>query len=317
MRPSAPDLVYGPVPSRRLGRSLGVDLVPFKTCSFDCVYCQLGRTTNLTITRSDYVPVDAVLDELREKLKSAPDYVGLAGSGEPTLHAGIGGVIRGIKAMTSVPVAVLTNGSLLWLPEVRDALSAADVVMPSLDAGDARLFARVNRPHPSIEFETMVRGLVDFTRSFSGEVWLEVLLVDRWTGTEQEVRKIAALVREIGPTRVQLNSVARPAADPDARAVALRKLEQWTALFDVPAEVVHQAPEPRVRPKEHPTEQVVLTLLGRRPCTVSDIAHGLGVHRNEVIKHLSSLRVRSKVRALRRGDEVFFEASRDTPDHLG
>jgi len=147
--------VYGPVHSRRLGRSLGVDLVPFKTCSYDCVYCQLGRTTQKTIDLREYVPVDAVLRELAEGLRATPrpDFIGRAGSGEPTLHARLGDLVAGVQALTEVPVAVLTNGSLLWRPEVRAALAQADLVLPSLDAGTAASFARVNRPHPDVSFE--------------------------------------------------------------------------------------------------------------------------------------------------------------------
>jgi wyosine [tRNA(Phe)-imidazoG37] synthetase (radical SAM superfamily) len=169
--------VYGPVPSRRLGRSLGVDLVPFKTCTYDCIYCQLGRTTDQTTRRIEYVETDQVLAEVKAKLEIAPppDYVSLAGSGEPTLHARIKEVIGGIKRLTRTPVAVLTNGSLLWDVNVQQALMAADLVMPSLDAGDEAMFQRVNRPHREIAFATMVEGLAAFTARFPGWVWLEVL----------------------------------------------------------------------------------------------------------------------------------------------
>jgi len=144
--------IYGPVPSRRLGRSLGVDLVPFKTCTFDCVYCQLGRTTNRTMERKEWVPLEPVLTQLEAKLDLKPDYITLAGSGEPTLYSKMSELIIRIKELTDVPVAVLTNGSLLWIPEVRDALLSADLVVPSLDAGSSELFRYVNRPHTNIEF---------------------------------------------------------------------------------------------------------------------------------------------------------------------
>jgi len=169
--------VYGPVPSRRLGRSLGIDLVPFKVCSYDCVYCQLGRTTTKTTERREWVPLAEVLPELRARLASAGpvDDVALAGSGEPTLHSALGEVIRAVRTMTSAPIAVLTNGSLLFREDVRRDLFAADVVLPSLDVGDEELFRIVNRPADGIAFEDMVEGLVTFTREFRGEVWLEVL----------------------------------------------------------------------------------------------------------------------------------------------
>ena len=169
--------VFGPVPSRRLGRSLGVDLVPLKVCSYDCIYCQLGRTTCKTVGRKEWVSMDAVLDELKRKLACRPDYITLSGSGEPTLHSRLGEIIEHIQAMTKVPVAVLTNGSWLWQRGVREALTLADVVMPSLDAGDELLFQAVNRPHPEITFEKLVSGLEQFRREFSGQYWPEVLLL--------------------------------------------------------------------------------------------------------------------------------------------
>jgi len=155
--------LYGPVPSRRLGRSLGIDLVPFKTCTYDCIYCQLGKTTNKTTERLNYVPVADVLREVREKLSTGVgcDYISMAGSGEPTLHASLGELISKIKEMTDIPVAVITNGSLLYLPEVRESLLKADLVIPSLDAGDAQLFEYVNRPHENIVFERMIEGLIE------------------------------------------------------------------------------------------------------------------------------------------------------------
>ncbi len=177
----SPRHVFGPVPSRRLGRSLGVDLVPFKTCSYDCIYCQVGRTTNQTIERKEWVPMDAVLDELKVKLACRPDYVTLSGSGEPTLHSRLGETIEHIQAMSDVPVAVLTNGSLLWQKEVREELALADAVLPSLDAGNGLKFAFINRPHPCLTFERMVEGLIAFRDEFPGQYWLEVFLLGGYT----------------------------------------------------------------------------------------------------------------------------------------
>ncbi len=202
--------IFGPVPSRRLGRSLGVDLVPFKTCTYDCIYCQLGRTTCKTHERKEWVPMDAVLEELKQKLATHPDYITLSGSGEPTLCPRLGEIIERIKAMTSIPVAVLTNGSLLWLKEVRAAVALADVVMPSLDAGDDLLFQTVNRPHPEITFERLVSGLEQFRREFTGQYWLEVMLLAGHTALPAHVQKIAHWVQRIRPDRVQLNTATRP-----------------------------------------------------------------------------------------------------------
>lgn len=293
---------YGPVPSRRLGRSLGVDLVPFKTCTYDCVYCQLGPTTDKTVERACYVPVDDVTAEVRERLASSsrPDFIALAGSGEPTLHEGIGALVEAIKGLTDVPVAVLTNGSLLWMPAVREALMAADLVMPSLDAGDERAFQRVNRPHPSIVFDAMVDGLAEFTSAFRGQVWLEVLLLEGITSSPAEVSKIAAHVERIRPARVQLNTAVRPPAEAGVRPVSMRELEAAADAFggevDIVAERVWHGPAEE--PRTGTGDEDILALLERRPCTAADVAAGLGMHVAEVLKRLEELRSRSLARTL-------------------
>ncbi len=305
---------YGPVPSRRLGRSLGVDLVPFKTCSYDCIYCQLGRTTNRTTERREYVPVAAVLDELAGRLRRdpAPDFIGLAGSGEPTLHARIEDLIAGIKEMTGVPVAVLTNGSLLSVPEVRAGLARADLVLPSLDAGDARSFARVNRPHPDIPFDRMTEGLVSFARGFRGTIRLEVFVLAGITDTPEEIGRIAAIAERMRPACVQLNTVARPPAEHDALAVSRETLDGLRRLFSCPCEVVAEsrAAGPAGPAGGGAVEESILGLLARRPCTVEGLAVGLGLPPNEVVKHLEVLGAGGAVRPVRRVDAVFYERVR-------
>ncbi len=230
--------VYGPVPSRRLGRSLGIDLVPLKTCTYDCLYCQLGKTTNKTIQRQEWVPPEEVLIELKDHLPGEHDYITIAGSGEPTLHTGIGSLIKAVKAMTATAVAVLTNGSLLWLPEVREALCCADLVIVSLDAGEEHLFRLVNRPHPDITFHRMIDGIYEFRRSFSGQYWLEVLLLGGITGLPHPVEQMAEIAGWISPDRVQLNTVVRPPAESSAVPVARCLLECFAAAFGDKAEVI-------------------------------------------------------------------------------
>lgn len=283
--------VFGPVPSRRLGRSLGVDLVPFKTCTYDCVYCQLGRTTCKTVRRKCYVPLGNVVKEVKIALAAGlrPDVITLAGSGEPTLHAGLGELISAIKQLTDIPVAVLTNGSLLWKRTVRTALAAADIVIPSLDAGDETLFRYVNRPHPSISFGRMVEGLMAFGRGYTGRVWLEVFLLGGVTGLETEVAKIARVARRIAPERVQLNTVARPPAENFALPVPREQLERFAAMFGVPTEVVADYHGSQARAAVAVYSDSVFGLLRRRPCTAGEIAAGLGLHNTEVLKCLAVL----------------------------
>jgi len=303
--------LYGPVPSRRLGRSLGIDLVPFKTCTYDCVYCQLGRTTNKTTVRLPYVPIENVLSELKTKLATGkpPDFISLAGSGEPTLHSEIGELIGRIKKMTTVPVAVLTNGSLLFMPEVQAALMQADLVIPSLDVGDENLFRYVNRPHEDISFEKMVNGLIEFTHNFPGEVWLEVLLLSGITGMVDEVRKIAALAEKIGAKRIQINTVYRPAAEDYACAVPAKQLEKLALLFPGEVDIIgtDEADSLPGAAANTADSSEILSLLSRRPCTLSDICSGLGLHPHDAAKRLKKLIDEKQITVVRAEHDVFYK----------
>jgi len=311
---------YGPVPSRRLGRSLGVDLVPFKTCTYDCTYCQLGPTTDLTVERAHYVPVEDVVAEVGERLAHGvrPDIITLAGSGEPTLHAGVEDLIGRIKQLTDVPVAVLTNGSLLWMPEVAEALLGADLIMPSLDAGDEHTFLLVNRPHASLSFERMVEGLADFTAAFEGEVWLEVLLLAGITGTPEQAARIGEHVGRIGPDRVQLNTAYRPPAEAGVRPLSIAQLEELRHHFPGRVEVVAERPAAGSDggPGNDLDDERILALLSRRPCTIADIASGLGVHAADVVKHVEALRARGRVETLLRDGRTYYAAVPPAGDSL-
>jgi len=300
--------VFGPVPSRRLGRSLGIDLVPFKTCSYDCVYCQLGRTTVKTIERREFTPLAEVLEEIDRKLAegSRPDYITLSGSGEPTLHTGISELVPAVKKMTDIPLAVLTNGSLLWDPDVREALQEADLVVPSLDAGDAEAFQRVNRPHRDIPFETMLEGLVQFRSGFTGQLWLEVFLVGKVTGCDSQVRKIATLVERIRPDRIQLNTVIRPPAEQATSAVRKARLLRFAKMFGERAEIIADFDQVFEHEDFEGSRESVSNLLRRRPCSLEGVVQGLGVHPNEALKFLDDLLKDGTVTTLSRNGTIFY-----------
>jgi wyosine [tRNA(Phe)-imidazoG37] synthetase (radical SAM superfamily) len=305
--------VFGPVPSRRLGRSLGVDLVPFKTCTYDCIYCQLGRTTDKTIQRKEWVHWEVVLDEIKRKLDSRPDYITFSGSGEPTLHARLGELIERIKAIAGVPVAVLTNGSLLWRADVRQDLQLADLVVPSLDAGDDALFRSVNRPHEAISFAQLVEGLVAFRQEYHGQYWLEVFLLAGSTSIDPQVRKIAAIAREIRPDRVQLNTVTRPPAESFAQAVPRDQLAELASLFQPRAEVI--ADYARELPNESMADREdILEMIRRRPCSAQDIVAARGLHINEVLKYLDALTHQGRVEQVASREAVYYRAVRSAGD---
>ncbi len=235
--------VFGPVPSRRLGQSLGIDTIPLKTCNWNCVYCQLGRTVPLTNERKEYFPSTDILAEVEAALASHQpgeiDWVTFVGSGEPTLHSNIGWLIREVKALTELPVAVITNGALLYLPDVRRDLAQADVVMPSLDAGTAVLYRQINRPHPEVTFEHLVEGMIAFRQEYSGKIWIEVMLVHGLNDTEAALHQIAAVLRRIQPDEVHINLPTRPPAETWVRPSVEEGLLRARAILGDIATVVH------------------------------------------------------------------------------
>jgi len=209
--------VFGPVPSRRLGQSLGVDPVPLKTCNWNCVYCQLGRSRPVVNERMDYFPPEEIVAEVKEALdKHGPsqiDWVTFVGSGEPLLHAHLGWMLREVKAFTDVPIALITNGSLLYLPEVRQDVAVADAVLPTLDAGSTELYRRIDRPHAEATFERLVSGLIAFSKEYDGKLWVETMLLSGLNDTDEALRDIAARLSEIQPDEVHLNLPTRPPAE--------------------------------------------------------------------------------------------------------
>jgi wyosine [tRNA(Phe)-imidazoG37] synthetase (radical SAM superfamily) len=298
--------VFGPVPSRRLGRSLGVDLVPYKICSFDCVYCQLGKTAQKTIERREWAPIDAVVKQVETRLSSKPDYITLSGSGEPTLHNRIGELIALIKTLTNTPIAVLTNGSLLWQRELRTQIMDADLILPSLDAGDDETFIAVNRPHPALKHDTIVQGLIDMRQEFGGAYWLEVLLVDGINSQPSALDSLVACVERIEPDRVQLNTVVRPPAEPDATGLSQSKMAELALRFGPHAEVIADFSKAFEHPDMAAGLQDVLSLVERRPCSIEDVAHGLGMHRDEVIKYINRLISQDQIRVQHTKDHTYY-----------
>jgi len=284
--------IFGPVPSRRLGRSLGVDLVPYKTCTFDCVYCDLGRTTHKTVSRQSYVPPEEIQGELElylSVLDKKPDYITLSGSGEPTLNTDIGETIRRIKEITSTPIAVLTNSSLLSLNEVRMDLSEADVVLPSLDAITPASFEYINRPHQSLKIEEIISGLIQFRKEYRGQIWLEVVFCRGINDDKEEIERLKGVIERIQPDRVQLNTPVRPPAEDFAFPLTLGQLEEIRKTLGDKAEIISEFAAPLGEEFNSVKDTEILNLIKRRPCTTEDISKALGVRIDEVVKHLDHL----------------------------
>lgn len=303
--------LFGPVPSRRLGLSLGVDLVPFKTCSLDCVYCQLGRdTTEKTTKRKEYVPIELVLEELKKKISDGlqADFITLSGSGEPTLNLRLGELIDEIKKITDIPVAVLTNGTLLIDKGVRADCAKADVVLPSLDAGDEETFQKINRPHYDINLEKLVKGLCAFRKEFDGQIWLEAFLLDGFNTEPEQITKIRKLVELIGPDKIQLNTAVRLTTQSGIKRLDAAKMQTIARQFGEKCEVIADFSPQKQGKKIQTKAEDVLSMLKRRPCSLDDICAGLGISRNEAIKYISYFQNNGAVDSEKKGQIVFFRA---------
>ncbi len=230
--------IFGPVNSRRLGRSLGIDLLPRKICNFDCIYCEVGSTTNLTCERKEYVPTEKIIAEIKEYCSDPQrmelvDVVTVTASGEPTLHSGLGRILRYLKETTGKPVAVLINGTNLHDPQVVDDLCLADVVVPSLDAALEKSFRKLNRPALCLDLQEIIDGLVKFSQVFTGELWLEVLIAEGINDTPEDFDAIGNVISRMKLSRVQLNTVVRPPLEEFARPVSQERLEEIARSFSL------------------------------------------------------------------------------------
>ncbi len=301
--------LFGPVPSRRFGRSLGVDLTPYKTCSLDCVFCQLGRTTMRTVNREEYAPTEDVIAEISEWLRrdGKADYITLSGSGEPTLHSRFGEMLEFVRKNSKIPAVLLTNGTMLHLPEAREAAALANVVKVSLSAWDRVSYGWVNRPHPELEFKELVNGQRAFRTQFKGELWMEVFIVAGMNSTPDDVGRIAALAEEIKPDRIQLNTAVRPPSEEFAEALPAERLASLCHLFSPTAEVIAEF-NTKKDTSVRATKETVLAMLRRRPCTADQIADGFGMHLNEVSKYLGNLMRTGQVRVERKNTAVYYTA---------
>jgi len=304
--------LYGPVPSRRLGLSLGVDVVPYKVCSYDCIYCQLGRTTRLTSKPEVLIRTDDVIRELQKWLADGhtADYITFSGSGEPTLNAELDEMVGEASLLTDIPIAVITNGSLLSEPAVRAAVSGADLLLPSLDAGTEEVFSLVNRPADGIHFHEVIEGLERTRQEFAGEVWLEVVLVQNLNDSEAELEAMRRIIDRMQPGKVQINTVERPSRSGEALPVSDALLSKACEILGSCSEIV--APAPITTKADHgceSAEDVLLNLLGRRPCKLLDITTGTNLHLHEAVKHLRRLRSKGLVEAVGRTTDPYYRTT--------
>ena len=307
--------LFGPVPSRRLGISLGIDLVPAKVCSFNCSYCEVGVTTQLTLERREYMPADEIIAELDDYLASAPelDTITFSGAGEPTLNSGIGRIIAYIKdRYPDYRLALITNSSLLDDPRLRAEIAPIDLILPSLDAVSDSVFRRLNRPHPKLDSASISAGLTAFRQESQAEMWLEIFLAPGLNDSEAELARLKQACQQIAPERVQLNSLDRPGVEVGLRSMSATEMEQVAAFLQpLPVEIIARFTGPAgASPGNQNSADQILATIRRRPCTDQDLAASFGLHINELNKYLAELLKQGLVRERRESRGIFFEPAR-------
>jgi wyosine [tRNA(Phe)-imidazoG37] synthetase (radical SAM superfamily) len=306
--------LYGPVPSRRLGRSLGIDLVPHKICTYDCLYCQIGSTTEKTLFRREYVPVNEILEELKRFLKeeaSSTDHLSMTGSGEPTLHSQIGLMIEEIKTITSIPVAVITNGSLLYRDEVRQDLLHADIVLPSLDAVSSEAFLKINRPHPDFSIEKVIEGMVDFRKIYKNQIWLEILFCKGVNDSQSELTLMKDAIDRIKPDEIHLNTVVRPPSERWVAPLNQKEMEEIKAFFGEKASVISEFDRHSSSIPERDIREAILKIVRRRPLSQFDLSRGMGIPPNELDKYIKPLVQERKIQTRSFGASIYYEIGED------
>ena len=304
--------LFGPVPSRRLGMSLGVDLVPHKVCSLNCVYCECGRTTNLKIERKEYVLYDDVTKELKHYFDThpVPDYITFSGSGEPTLNSRIGDVLQFIKQKKpEIPVVVLTNGTLLSDKQVRKELLNADVILPSLDAASDLTFRKINRPFHKLNIKEYIQGLIEFRKEFKGKIWLEVLILPGYNDNTKDLELLKEAFINIKPDIIQINTLDRPGTVEDLNPASKEELKQIADFWNLEnVEIIAAAPERKnINSYRTDMETAILETINRRPCTLDDLGKILGTHINEVNKYLDVLEADDRIKVVRQKRGLFYQ----------
>ncbi len=306
--------VFGPVPSRRLGQSLGIDTIPLKTCNWNCVYCQLGRTQPLRHERREYIPCENILAEVGQALSTHRsgeiDWVTFVGSGEPTLHSRLGELIRRVKVRTDQPVAVITNGSLLYRPEVREELSAADAILPTLDAGSEELYRKINRPHPEATFDRLVEGLTAFRAEYRGKLWVEVMLVRGLNDSAEALADITRILQKVKPDAIHINLPTRPPAETWVQPPDDEGLMRAISILGATAEVVHPAEGSFDLSGTTDITEAVIGIITRHPMRQDELERTLARwSAGQVQEALSSLESSGQAQIVERHGTRFWSAA--------
>jgi len=310
--PKSYKYIFGPVPSRRLGLSLGIDLLGDKICSMDCVYCEVGKTRLLTLERAEYVPAETVLDELRSYLENLkdqkPNYITFSGMGEPTLHSRIGYIIDKIHEMTDIPVCVLTNSTTIVNDDVFNELLKADVVIPSLDAVSRSTFLKINKPVKNINIEIIIKRLAEFKLKFKGKLLIEILFVKDLNDNDNELKALSEAINIINPDGLQIHTVARPSLSDMLNRASdefLNKAKMFLRL---------SSPEIQIYSKnsamDHKSEDdMIVSLLKIRSCFFEEIVRSTGITSERLKVLLNDLDHAGRITKVKFNDRIYFKVN--------
>jgi wyosine [tRNA(Phe)-imidazoG37] synthetase (radical SAM superfamily) len=308
--------LFGPVPSRRLGLSLGVDLVPPKVCTLNCIYCEVGKTSDLTLERDEYVDYNEIIKELQDYLQDNPglDYITFSGAGEPTLNSRIADIIKFIKRnYPQYKLALITNGTLFYDEQVRKDVLNVDLMLPSLDSAIDRTFKLINRPNQKLNIDKVLNGLIKLREEFEKEIWLEVFIVPSYNDTEEEIKALKKAIGEINPDRVQLNTMDRPGTEDWVEQEDLEKLnyiKEYLSEFN--AEIIAKfSSGVKSKQESKDIQERIISILERRPCTQKDLSEMLNIEKDEIDKNLKSLLHDKKLTTTDRERGIFYKLNKD------
>jgi wyosine [tRNA(Phe)-imidazoG37] synthetase (radical SAM superfamily) len=303
--------VFGPVPSRRLGFSLGVDIIPRKYCNFDCIYCQIGKTTDTNVARNRFFEVEEVIKEIADAVQDTErvDFVTFSGSGEPTLNKNLGVMIKELKRSVSIPVAVITNSSLMWIEEVRNDLINADVVLPSLDAASDDVFKSINRPQANLELASIIEGIRDFRKNFKGKIWLEIMLIKDVNDSPDELQKLRSALDNLEVDKIHLNTVTRPPSERNVGPLNRKELEQIRRSFGSRCEIISSFEKDGIHEEQAGWTTTLVDVLKRRSLTIQDIVRITGASSLQVNEELNRMEKKGSIKAYRLGNDIYYTAA--------
>jgi wyosine [tRNA(Phe)-imidazoG37] synthetase (radical SAM superfamily) len=302
--------VFGPVPSRRLGFSLGVDIIPRKYCNFDCIYCQIGKTTRTNVTRKKFFEVEEVVKEIVDTIQFAEkvDFVTFSGSGEPTLNENLGAMIKEVKKSVNTPIAVITNSSSLGIEEVRNDLFNADVVLPSLDAASDEVFKSINRPQANLELTSIIEGIKSLKKDYKGRIWLEIMLIKGVNDTPDELQKLRFILNDLKVDKIHLNTVTRPPSEKNAGPLNRKELEKIKIFFGDNCEIVSSFEKNGVHKEQEGWARTLVDILKRRSLTIQDIIRITGTSSFRIHEELDAMEKKGSIKAYRLGNDIYYTA---------